>query len=155
MAETFGSGGIKLRGTGSPAEVTALVGSQFELILEYQAADGNPQALTGWSLDAKSEIREGNWSADGELSSLGPVMEGTTVTAVPIQLSTDQNANPGQFSFQLAADFLPEAIAQGIDIDAEDLPTVCIWVRFVSPDSSQIEQARVSVGFRRGYGSLA
>jgi len=154
---TFGSGGVKLRDTGQPAEGTALVGSAFALPLIFKVPVNGvdtPVDLTTWTVEAKAELRHSAWTADDELETLGKVMDGTSVIDVPITKDADQGNNPGLFYINIAADVVP-ADARNIAIDETDLPTLTTWIRIANSGDPRVEQARVAIGFRRGYGSLA
>ena len=153
---TFGSGGVKLRDTGQPAEGTALVGSVFALPLVFKVPVNGVETavdLTTWTVEAKAELRHSEWTADDELRTLGDVIDGTSVITVPVTKDADQTNNPGLFYINIAGDVVPMS-ARDIAIDETDLPTLAIWIRIANSGDPRVEQARVAIGFRRGYGSL-
>lgn len=154
----FGTGGISLRDTGQPAELTAMVGSAFAVPLIFKRPDGAgvlmPVNLTGWTLDAKGELRQSEWTAEDRLVALHDIIDGTSVISVTITPDSNQSANPGLFFVDIEADVLPAA-NRDIAIDETNLPTLATWIRFSNSTLGVVEQARLATGFRRGYGSLA
>ena len=146
----FSPSAVVLHRAGSTASAVLLVGSEFEITLPYLDGSGTPRSLTGWALGAKAELQTGEYGSDGELRALHG--EATLLpVAPPVFVSP---ADPSMFTLSIRKDLLPVA-QRNVAADAEALPTVLAYVRFVAPEPEILtDQIRVALGFRRGYGSL-
>lgn len=147
----FSNSDVVLHTTGRSASGVVLVGSQFRVPLQYADAQGNPIELTGYTLDVKAETMMGEFTSDGMLS----VLQGTPAAITNPPAAVLNPADPSQFILTFAADLLPQAM-RAVAVDAELLPCVLVYVRLTAPSPSQvIDQIRVCMGYRRGYGSLS
>ena len=151
----FGSAGsVVLHRTGEPAEACVLVGSAFREPLIYLDGNDNPVNIDGWTIEAKGELHEGHWTDDDKLIEDVPV-DSPRVKAFAVAIGTDQNATPGLFTIDIEHDALPSEVAKQIPLGADTLPTFYVMVQLSAPRPSiLVDQVRVAVGFRRGFGSL-
>ena len=153
----FSDPNVRLHDTGASAQAVFLVGSKRSLLLQYVQPAGTgaaePVDISGWALTAKGEWREGEFDAEDSLTALLGIVSGTAVATPAVAADADQTANKGVFGLVVDGDTVPAA-ARDVDIDATTLPTLCVWVRLASPDGGVVDQARVAIGFRRGFASL-
>ena len=147
----FSNSEVVIHQTGRSASGVVLVGSQFRVPLQYADNQGQPTELTGYTLDVKAEVQTGEFTGDGLLR----VLQGAPTAITNPPAVSLNSADPTQFILTIAHDLLPQSM-RAIAVDAELLPTVLIYVRITAPSPSQlIDQVRLALGFRRGYGSLA
>ena len=152
MAKFGAKGSIRLRESGKPANIVALVGEAYKVPLTYAGADGEAIDLSDWEVTAKAELYRAQWDGDDNLVALYGRRIGEPVE-VAAEVMEDQTANKGVFLLQVDSALLPNdkrAVAIGTDY----LPTYACWIRLAGP-GMVVVQARAAIGFRRGEGSLA
>ena len=152
---TFSNTDVILRATGKPASAGILIGSQARLALVYVGANRDPVDISGgWTVEAKAELYYGEFDEDDQLKRLkgDPLDNGQTYT-IEVAIDDNPTVNIGVFYVRVKKEDLPVAY-RDVHIDSVELPTFAIWVKFTAPGDSVIDQARVAVGFRRGFGSL-
>ena len=146
----FSPSQVVLHTTGNSASGVVLVGSAFRIPLDYVNQEGEPQSLTGWTLEAKAELYQGEFNREGKLSALQGSPSPLASTPTVVVSDTDTS----QFIVTVPEDLLPEA-QRDIAVDAEILPTIAIWIRLAAPQPSAVrDQVRIALGYRRGFGSL-
>ena len=151
MAKFGASSSIRLRDSGRPANIVALVGERYKVPLTYTGADGEPVNLDDWQVSAKAELYRAKWDGDDNLLELYGRPNGEPV-AVSVEVAEDQANNAGVFLLEVDSRMLPDK-QRDIRVLADILPTFACWIALEGPD--EVIQARAAIGFRRGEGSLA
>ena len=147
---------VVIHRSGAPASGDALVGSQFRIPLIYSSDEQTPIDLTGWTLTGLAVLHYCSFTSDGLLTQVGARIQDSSNADFPTETITveadqDQDTNTGLFKIDIEEDVLPDPLHL-IEIDAEELPTLLIYIKLDSADFV-IDQARVAVGFRTGIGS--
>ena len=147
---------VKLSGTGTPASITLLAGEQVNRGMLFVNSTDEEVNLTGYNASALGEWHEAFWNADDTLAGIGePVEPVQHSVMLSVTIHHDQITNTGLFTVFIPGTVLPDALLD-INYNAPILPTLLTYIRFAAPGvNSAITQARLAIGYRRGYRSIS